>query len=423
MAGLYINHNLMALNASRNLGITYNNLSSSINKLSSGLRINSAADDAAGMAVSELMKSDVAVLQQGQRNANDAISMLQTMDGAAQVIDEKLTRMKELAEQAATGTYTDQQRSIMNNEFDEMRDEIDRIAQATTFNGVKMLNVGSAGTAEMLSAAGDVNAMADTAAVTSAFTSLVTNASQVLSSTGNANTFADTANVTSAFTSLKTNASQVLSSVGNANTFGASTSFNVAFTAFASSDTITVNFTDNAGTSASGSFKLTSGESITNVLSSFNAILGAAGTATWTSGVGLTILDSTSGASQLATSFGNGTATVNFGTAQTGASGAITVNFTDHDGAAHTCALTLVSGETIGGFVTDLNSMTSFGATATWTSGAGLSILDSSSGVSQLATSFLKAVTRSISERRKPASLALSRSTSRPMTEQPAQAR
>ena len=189
MAGLYINHNLMALNASRNLGITYSNLSSSINKLSSGLRINSAADDAAGMAVSELMKSDVAVLQQGQRNANDAISMLQTMDGAAQVIDEKLTRMKELAEQAATGTYTDQQRSIMNNEFDEMRDEIDRIAQATTFNGVKMLNVGSAGTAEMLSAAGDVNAMADTANITSAFTSLKTNATQVLSAAGNVNAF------------------------------------------------------------------------------------------------------------------------------------------------------------------------------------------------------------------------------------------
>ena len=105
------------------------------NKLSSGLRINSSADDAAGLAVRELMRSDIAVLNQGQRNANDAISMLQTMDGAAQVIDEKLIRMKELAEQSATGTYSDTQRSIMNEEFGQMRNEIERIAQATDFNG------------------------------------------------------------------------------------------------------------------------------------------------------------------------------------------------------------------------------------------------------------------------------------------------
>ena len=178
MAGLYINHNLMALTASRNLGVSYSKLSASINKLSSGLRINSASDDAAGLAVRELMRSDIAVLNQGQRNANDAISMLQTMDGAAGVIDEKLIRMKELAEQAATGTYNDTQRGIMQGEFDQMRQEIDRIAQATDFNGVKMLNVSSAGIAEMLSAAGDVNAMADTANIASAFTSLVTNATQ-----------------------------------------------------------------------------------------------------------------------------------------------------------------------------------------------------------------------------------------------------
>jgi flagellin len=90
------------------------------------------------------MRSDVAVLNQGIRNANDAISMLQTMDGAASVIDEKLIRMKELAEQASTGTYTSTQRTIMNNEFQEMMNEIERIAQATDFNGVKMLNSSAA---------------------------------------------------------------------------------------------------------------------------------------------------------------------------------------------------------------------------------------------------------------------------------------
>ncbi len=137
---LVINHNLMSLTAFNNLTRSYNSLSKSVNRLSSGLRINGAADDAAGLAVRELMRSDVTVLNQGVRNANDAISMLQTMDGAASVIDEKLIRMKELAEQAATGTYTSAQRTIMNNEFSQMRNEIDRIAAATDFNGVKMLN-------------------------------------------------------------------------------------------------------------------------------------------------------------------------------------------------------------------------------------------------------------------------------------------
>lgn len=82
----------------------YSRLSDSIRRLSSGLRVNSSADDAAGLAIRELMRADVIALHQGVRNANDAISMIQTADGALAVIDEKLIRMKELAEQAATGT-------------------------------------------------------------------------------------------------------------------------------------------------------------------------------------------------------------------------------------------------------------------------------------------------------------------------------
>jgi flagellin-like hook-associated protein FlgL len=103
---LVINHNLMAMNAARNLGNSYNNLSTSVARLSSGMRINSAADDAAGLAIREMMRTDIRVLNQGVRNANDAISLIQTADGALSVVDEKLTRLKEPAEQAATGTYT-----------------------------------------------------------------------------------------------------------------------------------------------------------------------------------------------------------------------------------------------------------------------------------------------------------------------------
>jgi len=136
---LSIKNNIMAGNAARHLGNAYDSLSTSVERLSSGLRINSAKDDAAGLAVRELIRADVAVIQQGSRNAQDGISMLQTMEGAMAVIDDNLVRMKELSEQAATGSYSDAQRSIMNAEFAEMGDEIDRITGATSFNGIRML--------------------------------------------------------------------------------------------------------------------------------------------------------------------------------------------------------------------------------------------------------------------------------------------
>jgi len=143
---LAIKNNLMSQNAARHLATSYDALAQSVERLSSGLRINSAADDAAGLAVRELMRADIAVLQQGAKNAQDAVSMLQTAEGAMQVIDEALVRMKELAEQAATGTYTATQRGLMDDEFQEMVDEIDRIAQSTAFNGIALLN-DSAGSA------------------------------------------------------------------------------------------------------------------------------------------------------------------------------------------------------------------------------------------------------------------------------------
>lgn len=137
---LVINHNLMAMNAARNLSTSYSNLSTSTRRLSSGLRVGTAADDAAGLAIRELMRADIASLNQGMRNANDAISMIQTADGALQVIDEKLIRMKELATQAATGTYGSDQRLIIDSEYQAMASEITRIASATDFNGIYLLN-------------------------------------------------------------------------------------------------------------------------------------------------------------------------------------------------------------------------------------------------------------------------------------------
>ena len=137
---MYINHNGMATNVANTLTSHYSNLQTSTERLSSGMRVNSAADDAAGLAISELMRADVAALNQGVRNANDGISLIQTADGALGVIDEKLIRMKELAEQAATGTYDSTQRLMIESEYQQMASEITRIANATDFNGLKLLD-------------------------------------------------------------------------------------------------------------------------------------------------------------------------------------------------------------------------------------------------------------------------------------------
>jgi len=137
---LVINHNLMSMNASRNLNAAYGSLSTSTERLSSGLRVNTAADDAAGLAIRELMRADIQSLNQGVRNANDGISLIQTADGALGVIDEKLIRLKELAMQASTGTYSSDQRLMIDSEYQAMCSEITRIANATDFNGIHLLN-------------------------------------------------------------------------------------------------------------------------------------------------------------------------------------------------------------------------------------------------------------------------------------------
>ena len=141
---LAIKNNIMAANAARQLSKSYDDLATSVERLSSGLRINSAKDDAAGLAVRELMRADISVLEQGARNAQDGISMLQTMEGAMATVDAILVRMQSLAEQAATGSYSKDQRTIMNNEFTELANEIERIAGATKFNDITMLNSASA---------------------------------------------------------------------------------------------------------------------------------------------------------------------------------------------------------------------------------------------------------------------------------------
>ena len=136
-----INTNLMALNAQNKLQVNQSHVEKSIQKLSSGLRINSAADDAAGLAISEKMRAQIRGLGQAQDNAQDGISLLQTAEGALQQTTDILQRMRELVIKAQnTGVLTDNDRTSITSELSTLRDELDRIATSTTFNSKKLLN-------------------------------------------------------------------------------------------------------------------------------------------------------------------------------------------------------------------------------------------------------------------------------------------
>jgi flagellin len=127
---------------SSSISNAWNAVHSSTKKLSSGLRINSAGDDAAGLAVRESLRADIATTRQGSRNASAAISMMQTADAAAEKIGDNLIRMKELATQASGGTLTTQQKKIVQKEFDQLAAENNQIADTTTFNGKKLFTEG-----------------------------------------------------------------------------------------------------------------------------------------------------------------------------------------------------------------------------------------------------------------------------------------
>ena len=136
---MIINHNITALNTYRQLSINTNNQAKSMAKLSSGLRINSAADDAAGLSISEKMKGQIRGLDQASRNAQDGISLTQTAEGALNETTDILQRMRELATQASNGTATDSDRSAMQDEFNQLGSEVNRIGNTTEFNTQKLL--------------------------------------------------------------------------------------------------------------------------------------------------------------------------------------------------------------------------------------------------------------------------------------------
>jgi len=137
---LIVNNNIASITAQRNLGVSSSQLQGSVARLSSGLRITRAADDAAGLGISETLRAQIRSINQAVRNANDGISLLAIADGGAEGIGNLLGRLRELAEQSASGILGSNERSFLDQEFLALRSEIDRISSVTEFNGVKLLS-------------------------------------------------------------------------------------------------------------------------------------------------------------------------------------------------------------------------------------------------------------------------------------------
>ncbi|AIJ44652.1 flagellin [Comamonas testosteroni TK102] len=140
-----INTNVVSINAQRNLGLSGNSLATSMQRLSSGLRVNSAKDDAAGLAIAERMSTQVRGLSVASRNANDGISLAQTAEGALGKVGDMLQRMRELAVQSGNATNSKSDREALQSELSQLRDEVDRVAKTTSFNGAKLLDGGFTG--------------------------------------------------------------------------------------------------------------------------------------------------------------------------------------------------------------------------------------------------------------------------------------
>ena len=145
---LVVNTNVASLAAQRNLAVNQAQLGRSVERLSSGLRITRAADDAAGLGVSETLRTQIRSINQANRNAGDGISLTQVADGAAATVGSLLSRMRELATQSASGTLGTTERSYLDQEFVALRSEIDRIATTTEYNGQPLLS-GSSNTFEV----------------------------------------------------------------------------------------------------------------------------------------------------------------------------------------------------------------------------------------------------------------------------------
>ena len=185
--GLRINNNIASLNAQRNLSRSQESLGRTFERLSSGLRITRAADDAAGLAISERLRSRVRSLNQASRNAGDGVSLVQTAEGALDEVSNILVRLRELAVQSSNGTMSGEDKDTLDTEFQSLVGEIDRIAQVTSFNGIELLD-GSQSSVSIRVAEGTASVDSISVSLESVRTSALTINSLDIGSGGNTTT-------------------------------------------------------------------------------------------------------------------------------------------------------------------------------------------------------------------------------------------
>jgi flagellin len=289
---LTVNTNIASLSAQRNLTSSQSDLSTSLERLSSGLRINSAKDDAAGLAISERFTAQIKGLNQGVRNANDGISLAQTGEGALREVSSNLQRIRELAVQSANATNTDSDRTALQAEVAQLVAEIDRVAQKTKFNGIALLD--GSFTSKAFQVGSDANetvsitaiSSARTAAIGGSYSATSTSDQGVGTTTIAADTVylngvaitaavADGVSTASANASAKAKASAINATAGTGVTATASTTVGgSAGTAAAVTGTITINGQTTASFTTGGS---SLSDDIDVAVSAINAISGATG--------------------------------------------------------------------------------------------------------------------------------------------------
>ena len=213
---LYINTNVSSLNAQRNLMNTNKSLDTSYTRLASGLRINSAKDDAAGLQISNRLTSQINGLDQGNRNANDGISVAQTAEGAMDEVTSMLQRMRTLAQQSANGSNNTDDRTALQQEYTQLMTEIDRVAKDTTFGGQNLLSGGYVGSFQVGADAGQTITFRMTTAFTISGMASATSGSAEVTTTSSGEPYLVTPKPGTAVTSASMSSIQAASSAQSA---------------------------------------------------------------------------------------------------------------------------------------------------------------------------------------------------------------
>ncbi|MGO4220269.1 flagellin [Lysobacter sp. TAF61] len=222
-----INSNIMSLNAQRNLSTSGSQLATSLQRLSSGLRINSAKDDAAGLAISERFTTQVRGMDQAARNANDGISLSQTAEGAMGEIGNNLQRIRELAVQSRNATNSSTDRAALNAEAQQLKSEIDRVAEQTSFNGTKLLD--GSFTDQAFQVGANQGETITVSGITNASSSALGTWTSAPTTTYSQTTSAATATAFATGMSIDVNGVTISTAAGAADAAAAATAFKAAF--------------------------------------------------------------------------------------------------------------------------------------------------------------------------------------------------